>query len=85
MATGAPHLPGRRITTRCSGRSRRKRWSFAADLGVMPTDVTHGWVGVERLETARKAVEGLIKGCAAFAGVTALEAVDGSMRALVVP
>jgi len=40
---------------------------------------------VERLETARQAVEGLIKGCAACAGVTALEAVDGSMRALVVP
>lgn len=26
-----------RVTTRCSGRSWRKRWSFAADLGVSPT------------------------------------------------
>ena len=51
----------------------------------MPTYVTHGWVSVERLRRRAKAVEGLIKGCAAFAGVTALEAVDGSMRALVVP
>ncbi len=44
-----PHRSTGRRTTRCSGPSRRKRWCFAADLGVRRTNGR----GLEHVTTSR--------------------------------